>query len=298
MTGIVRIEQPVERIERFHSLQGGQYWRANEAIAEENIAASEVLLIESLRWVDNKLHTVILRTHPSKHGQHIRFEYTDESGRTCGTTRSFTQHRFLFDDFVNKFTFAADSKEVRESEVQACQQLAQKLTVELSEAMTNPERMKEIIAERLEKEQTEKSENKLNTLPATIDQYTNLATGPLENALTSGVNEESIKGMMEAARHGHKLAVIQSEWLQGKNNEITRAVQAVVPYYQEMAAAQLARSAVQARQDAAQRATRRDLEEARQLQAQLAARDDDAEVDDPDPFQRPAPDRMGRFRRE
>lgn len=45
MTGIVRIEQPVERIERFHSLQGGQYWRANEAIAEENIAASEVLLI-------------------------------------------------------------------------------------------------------------------------------------------------------------------------------------------------------------------------------------------------------------
>ena len=240
MTGIVRIEQPVERIERFHSLQGGQYWRANEAIAEENIAASEVLLIESLRWVDNKLHTVILRTHPSKHGQHIRFEYTDESGRTCGTTRSFTQHRFLFDDFVNKFTFAADSKEVRESEVQACQQLAQKLTVELSEAMTNPERMKEIIAERLEKEQTEKSENKLNTLPATIDQYTNLATGPLENALTSGVNEESIKGMMEAARHGHKLAVIQSEWLQGKNNEITRAVQAVVPYYQEMAAAQLA----------------------------------------------------------
>ena len=89
MTGIVRIEQPVERIERFHSLQGGQYWRANEAIAEENIAASEVLLIESLRWVDNKLHTVILRTHPSKHGQHIRFEYTDESGRTCGTTRSW-----------------------------------------------------------------------------------------------------------------------------------------------------------------------------------------------------------------
>lgn len=38
-----------------------------------------------------------------------------------------------------------------------------------------------------------------------------------------------------------------------------------------MAAAQLARTAVQARQDAAQRATRRDLEEARQLQAQLDA---------------------------
>ncbi len=40
---------------------------------------------------------------------------------------------------------------------------------------------------------------------------------------------------------------------------------------QLMAAAQLARSAVQARQDAAQRSTRRDLEEARQLQAQLDA---------------------------
>ena len=40
---------------------------------------------------------------------------------------------------------------------------------------------------------------------------------------------------------------------------------------QLMAAAQLARTAVQARQDAAQRATRRDLEEARQLHAQLDA---------------------------
>ena len=40
---------------------------------------------------------------------------------------------------------------------------------------------------------------------------------------------------------------------------------------QLMAAAQLARSAAQARQDAAQRATRRELEEARQLQAQLDA---------------------------
>ena len=40
---------------------------------------------------------------------------------------------------------------------------------------------------------------------------------------------------------------------------------------QLMAAAQLARTAVQARHDAAQRATRRDLEEARQLQAQLDA---------------------------
>ena len=40
---------------------------------------------------------------------------------------------------------------------------------------------------------------------------------------------------------------------------------------QLMAAAQLARTATQARQDAAQRATRRDLEEARQLQAQLDA---------------------------
>jgi len=40
---------------------------------------------------------------------------------------------------------------------------------------------------------------------------------------------------------------------------------------QLMTAAQLARTAVQARQGAAQRATRRDLEEARQLQAQLDA---------------------------
>ena len=46
-----------------------------------------------------------------------------------------------------------------------------------------------------------------------------------------------------------------------------------------MAAAQLGRSATQARQDAAQRATRRDLEEARQLQAQLDAQRSAARVE-------------------
>lgn len=240
MTGIVRRDDSVERVERFHTLQSGQYWRAVAAISEENIDADEVLLIESLRWVDNKLHTVILRTHPSKHGQSIRYQFTDETGRQCWTTRTLSQHRFLFDDFINKFDFAIDAKEVRDREVHACQQLAAKLTAEMNDAMNNPDRMKEIIAERLESDKQSEGDKQPVNLPATVDHYTHLATGPLSNALTSGVSEESIKGMMDAARHGQKMAVIQSEWLQGKNNEISRAVQSVVPYFQEMAAAQLA----------------------------------------------------------
>lgn len=46
--------------------------------------------------------------------------------------------------------------------------------------------------------------------------------------------------MRDAAEQNHQIATIQSEWIQERNTEITAAVQAVVPYFSEMAAAQLA----------------------------------------------------------
>ncbi|MCM6361156.1 hypothetical protein M4C05_25155 [Klebsiella pneumoniae] len=74
MPDIIPHQQQPERLHKFHSLKGGQYWRAKIAIPEQCIEQDDVLLIESLRWVDNALHTVILRTHPSKFGKDFVFK--------------------------------------------------------------------------------------------------------------------------------------------------------------------------------------------------------------------------------
>ncbi len=58
-------ETSVERISRFQSFQAGQYWRARRNIVAEGIKKDTVLLIQSIRWVDDAPHTVILRPHPT-----------------------------------------------------------------------------------------------------------------------------------------------------------------------------------------------------------------------------------------
>lgn len=55
----------IDRLERFHSLLAGQYWTSTDSIPEEGIVAGDTLLITSLRYVEDKLHTVILRAHPA-----------------------------------------------------------------------------------------------------------------------------------------------------------------------------------------------------------------------------------------
>ncbi|MEX0634649.1 hypothetical protein M8494_33605 (plasmid) [Serratia ureilytica] len=112
MPDIIPHQQQPERLHKFHSLREGNTGAQND-IPEQCIEQDEVLLIESLRWVDNALHTVILRTHPSKYGKDFVFKFTDAAGRSCHTTKSFKEHRFLFNDFLDKFEFADDGQDIR-----------------------------------------------------------------------------------------------------------------------------------------------------------------------------------------
>lgn len=65
-----KVSAQFERVERFQPLQAGQYWKAMLDIAHEGIAVGQVLLIESIKWVDNKAHTIVLRSHPSVYGKY------------------------------------------------------------------------------------------------------------------------------------------------------------------------------------------------------------------------------------
>ncbi len=239
MTGIVVREDKVERIQRFNSLQSGQYWRAKQDMPEEAILGDEVLLIESLRWVENQLHTVILRAHPKHYDQYATFVTTDKAGVEHKVKRTLTQHRFLFNDFIERFEYADDARQIRDAEVALCQQRVTDLTQSLSKSLANPEAMKAIVAERIEQKAAAKGQSP-NTLPVISNNAIRLATGSVGNAIAAGVTEADIKSMRDAAEQNHQIATIQSEWIQERNTEITAAVQAVVPYFSEMAAAQLA----------------------------------------------------------
>ncbi|MCS5939735.1 hypothetical protein [Klebsiella variicola] len=45
MPDIIPHQQQPERLHKFHSLKGGQYWRAKNAIPEQCIEQDEVLLM-------------------------------------------------------------------------------------------------------------------------------------------------------------------------------------------------------------------------------------------------------------
>ncbi len=128
----------------------GQYWRAKNAIPEQRIEQDEVLLIESLRWVDNALHTVILRTHPSKFDKNFVFKFTDAAGRSYSTTKSFKEHRFLFDDFLDKFEFADDGQEIRGQELLAAQNRVSQLTQQMTDTMSDPDALRTELLGRIE----------------------------------------------------------------------------------------------------------------------------------------------------
>ena len=100
---IVPVESSCESIARFQSLQAGQYWRAQRDIVEEGIDEGTVLLIQSIRWVDNAPHTVILRPHPSKIGQRVYLDIPQADGSTRQTYFRYDEHRFLLNDFLGAF---------------------------------------------------------------------------------------------------------------------------------------------------------------------------------------------------
>jgi hypothetical protein len=99
----------IERIEQFQSLQAGQYWRAMKSIPQEGIDAGTVLLIQSIRWVDDAPHTIILRPHPDMIGKKINLELSTEDGRGRRSVFFvYDEHCFLLKDFLNTFEFEPD----------------------------------------------------------------------------------------------------------------------------------------------------------------------------------------------
>ena len=120
-------------VSRFQSLQAGQYWRALRTIPEEGIDEGTVLLIKSVRCVDDAPHTVVLRPHPSKIGRRVYLEIPQDDGSTRRTYFAYNEHRFLLSGFLGAFEFEPDHQRIRTNEVRELQNRISTLQAELLE---------------------------------------------------------------------------------------------------------------------------------------------------------------------
>jgi|GEM_PF-1307258 len=263
MNDIVNVEPAIESIARFQSLQAGHYWRARSAIIEEGIDADEVLLLESIRWVDNAPHTIIMRPHPTKIGKDVQLDIPQADGSVRKKYFQYNGHRFLLADFLAKFEFEPDHQRIRTEELQQVQGRVSAIQSELMEAQSNPAVLVRIVEEKLREEaepsdgQSDSSQSDGNTeasagvgtsapastLPAPIVPGRDLAamaTGTVSDAIGTGITVEGIAALKNAANHEHKVATIKSNWIQDRTKLIAETITAMTPFYQEQAAAALA----------------------------------------------------------
>ena len=248
------INNQVERIERFQSLQAGYYWRATKPILHEGIDEGMVLLIESIRWVDDKPHTIILRPHPEKIGKSTYLEIPQEDGSVRRTYFSYGKHKFLVNDFLDAFEFEPDHQLIRELELQNVQNRITGIQNELLDAQRDPSLLNDVVEEGLRQWESEQNSNpttstesatefEAESFPAVQSQgLITLGPGAVAEAINSGITTESIASLKQAANQQHQIATIKSKWIQGKTTEIAETIKAMTPFYEEQAAAELAKT--------------------------------------------------------
>jgi hypothetical protein len=244
---IEKHQADVDRIERFQSLQSGQYWRAKEQIGHEGIDKDEVLLLESIKWVDDTAHTIILRSHPLKYGNTGNYDYPDGKGGIVTRRINWGHHSFVLASFLDKFEFEPDAVAVRTRELASVQTAVDKKQAEMMEFSTNPEVVAKVIEDGLRKAaEEEQAQNGVTNLPALSTEASRaaatVATGTVANALMSGMTEQKIEMLKAAAGREHLIATIQSNWIAAHSKAISDTIGRMTPFYHEKAAAALAQT--------------------------------------------------------
>lgn len=221
----------------------------------EGIDEGMVLLIQSIRWVDDAPHTIILRPHPTKIGKELCIESTDEAGNTRKRWQRFNEHRFLLDDFLNQFEYEPDHQSIRNLEMRELQGRINTLQTELIQTQNNPSLLASVVEQCLlkDKQAAEDAQSDSNqepgvtpNLPVPVsgaaEGVVSLTTGTIADAIGTGITTESIAAMKKAANREHQVATIKAQWIQGKTSEIAATIKMMTPFYEEQAAAALAQT--------------------------------------------------------
>ncbi len=224
-------------------LEQGSYWRAaadvdlpgvhrDDRETRMTILAGTVLLLQSIRDVDNTAHTIILRPHPSIYGMSVKLviEYRDDKPHSW-TWGELTECRFLVADFLAKFVPAPDAESVRTEELAAAQEYVRLLQRRLIEGQSDPEVMQPVLALGIGKWE---KEQKLT--PKRAAYIAEMSTSTALEPTFTGKHVADLKLRIERE---HTLATVRTEWIKDRVAEIGEAVQKIMPFMEEQAAAAL-----------------------------------------------------------
>jgi hypothetical protein len=215
-------------------LEQGQYWRALEDIPSQHISKGMVLLLESIRDVDERAHTIILRPHPSIYGKSLVTK-TEVDGEVVEyRVWELKEHRFLVDEFTRLFVEEPDFARIRREEVARLQLRVTELQEELTQASTHvtPE-LKGYLVQGLTSWEEKKQ------LPAGSSSV--IATTEMV-PLSMGLSKERVADMKLAAEQQVEVAALKANYLKERNEAISATVTAMLPYFQEGAAGALAKT--------------------------------------------------------
>lgn len=241
-----------QRIERFQSLQAGEYWTAQQDIPELGIYQGTTLLIASIDFVDDQAHTLILRPHPSVINQSLTQRFIVD-GQPVDVRIHYSEHRIRLPDFLNAFFPEPDADRIRAQEVADLQKSIVQLQEKLIQTTNDPLAMSAIVQQALDQEAsaspTTPHDAKLPAvrLPHSLSQHVQDAQDlkkASENAITQSLSvagaPEKIDRFRKAAEFEYKITQIKSDWIASMTKNIAETATAMTPYFQEKAAAALA----------------------------------------------------------
>lgn len=198
-------EDQFERIERFQPLQPGHYWRSTKNTQDgqgNEIAAETVLLLKSIKYVDDETHTIILHPHPS-------------SGQR-GT------YNFLVNDFLAAFDPEPDGKLVREREMADIQREVNGLQEEMQQGQQDPAALIELARQHGYDDSAPSS-------PCSASTDT-----PITALVATGSPEEHLAAVRHQMANQTALATARANYLTGMTGKLSKAIQKLTPFYEEM----------------------------------------------------------------
>ncbi len=232
------------------TIEQGSYWRSRESIVvpglvyncrgEDDdkpitIPAGQVLLLQSIRDVDNTAHTIILRPHPSVYGMSIYTvaEYRDGKPYSWkpGPLKEF---RFLVADFLTKFVLEPRADSIRAKELAEAHEHVRQMQLRLTEGQNNPEVMKPVLQLGIQQWEEEK---KLDP-----EQAAYIAEMSTSTALVPTMTGQHVEHLKLRVEREHTLATVRATWIKERVAEVGEAVKALTPYMEEQAAAALSQT--------------------------------------------------------
>ncbi|NWC83156.1 hypothetical protein HX798_23115 [Pseudomonas putida] len=227
-------EPKFERVHRTQTIDAGQYVLAPAGLPDELIEPGEVLAIADVAYVDNIPHTIKLRAHPRHYGH-------QDKRRVLHKDWKLTTHAFLLKDFLNNFVQISteEALSVRAQEQQDAMSRINEMQADIQDVQTNPDRLKQIIADGLAARREARGEAPPTTLPALTDGLPPLTLG---TAIARGVTEASMVQLRGQADHQRDIVSIKAEWLKEATQRLSAAFAAMAPYYTEQVDIPMARA--------------------------------------------------------